>query len=259
MSATQFITRIFKGRQVSILIGHGEFEFMFVVGQIAECAHLSNPSAARSLAMEATGCYGFLQLKDLIDCVVNPQGLGDWGMEPKIDETWMASSAAIYQMLLRTDSSWAPIFRDWVTGYVIPEVREIDPTQMAEELRNTALNDREQMAATIQLLERQLSAATRHIHGLQKSLENTHALLIQATREAVSLRRGVPYAGKEPEPESLLDRMQWELDQQARPWLSAQKRTEQSLIRVDMEERWWRSPSAVKKREELAKALREND
>jgi len=252
----QFITSIFQGRQVSILIGHEEFEFMLVVRQIAECAHLANPSAARTLAMEATHCYGFMQLKELSADAAKPQGLGNWGMELMIGETWMASSAAIYQMLLRIESPLASIFRDWITGAVIPKVREIEPAQMAEELRNTELNDREQMAATIRLLERQLAEARRHADGLEKALKRESDLLIHACRENSSLRRGVPYSERLPAPVSLLEHAQQEFDQQARAWLSHQMRTEQSLIRVDMEDRWWRSPTAQKRREEIAKALK---
>lgn len=50
--------------------------------------------------METTGGDGFLQLNEVLPHAVNPQGVGLWGVEARVEETWLASSAAMYQSSL---------------------------------------------------------------------------------------------------------------------------------------------------------------
>lgn len=253
----QIIKRIFGGRQVAILIGHREFELMFVSSQIAEIAHIANPAAARALTMEATDGYGFLPLGEVLPGIVNPQAIDTWGVAPVVGETWLSSSAATYRMLLRTNSPWAGLFRTWHKDYALPEVREIPPDTWAIEATQTDLSEGEELRATIRLLERQLSSERRRSHDLEETLKETNASLMRALLEAASLRRGVPYASSVAPPTDLLSRAQQEFDRQLPGWKSAWMREEVSILNAESDEQWFRHSRTMmdrEKRAELTKA-----
>jgi len=239
-----------------VLIGHPEFEVLFSVEHIAKLAFIGNPSAIRALGMEETKGYGFMQLSEIIThttgTIICPS-LDAGGQEGNV---WLASAAETYRVLLRADSPAASCFREWVITHVVPDMKGIDSTQNPHDSLDSAPSETTQMKLKIGFLERALEAERRRTEGLRKSLEQNFETLIMSIDETLALRKGIPYLKRPPEREGLLERMQWEQDQQARKWLSAQMQTEMSLNRVDTEEKWWRSRSARERREAFVRILR---
>lgn len=255
MPSMQFITYLFHGECVSVLVGHPEFEVLFTVEHIARLGFVENPSSARALVMEEVEGYGFMQLNEIVapiagSVISDPPKLKGYG------GVWLASAAETYRVLLRAGSPSASFFRNLVTRNIIPDVRDISQTNRSHAVSASVDSERARMEFTIKILERELAAERRHAEQLKKSLRQEHEFLRMAFEEVELLRRGVPYFERRPDPEGPLERMQWEQDQQALPWLRPLMETEVSLCRVDTEEKWWRSPEARERREAFARVLR---
>lgn len=255
MPSMRFITYLFHGEWESVLAGHPEFEVLFAVEHIARLGFVENPSSARALVIEEVEGYGFMQLNDIVapiagSAICDPPKANGYG------GVWLASAAETYRVLLRAGSPSALSFRNLVARNILPDVRGMAQTKDSHAVTTSVGSESARMALTIKILERELAAERRHAEQLKKRLKQEHEFLRMACEEVELLLRGVPYFEKRPDPEGPLERMQWEQDQQALPWLRPFMETEVSLCRVDTEEKWWRSPRARERREAVATILR---
>lgn len=244
-ASLKFITRTFGGKPLTVLTGHEDFDLVFIVNQVAEIGHIASPSAARAMTMEATEGYGFLQLGEVLKLIQNPEQIGPWGLEQAKGDTWLASSAAAYRMLLRLDAPLGEFFKQWLIDCLLPEVRE-----MADAIETTDVYPEEvdQLKAALRLLERRLNASTDRVRRLERMLQTCDRNLVKATMELISLRRGDARAGKPCNaPASFLERVQAEFNELSDRWWRYQRRDETELYRAERDERWYREYFASEK------------
>lgn len=237
----QVILRTYGGKPLVILLGHEDFDLIFVVNQIAEIGHITNPSAATAMTMEVTGGHGFLQLREVLHLIENPEQVGSWGLEHTPGDTWLASSAASYRMLLRLDSPIEEFFQRWLIDTVLPEVHEMMQTGRAVRQTDADLDECEQLRATVRKLERWLSREIAQAQSLERSLQIWDRKLVELAQENSALRKGVPGANHSSNTEdTFLSRVQAEFDDLSLKWRLALKKDEIALGRARIQERWLR-------------------
>ena len=242
----KIITRTFGGKPLTILIGHEDFELIFIVNQVAEVCHIANPSAATAMTMEATGGYGFCQLREVLHSIEHPEQIGSWGLEHTQGDTWLASSAAVYRMLLRFDAPLEQFFYRWLIDDVLREVQEMPETI---EPTDTYPDELAQLKATIRSLERRLNASIARERRLESVAETLDKNLTSTARELLSLRKGFPVIGSPLNtPTPLLDRVQSEFDDLSYAWRRSVLRDAIGIAGAKFDEHLYRSHLAHEKR-----------
>lgn len=228
-----------------VLTGHQDYELIFIVNQVAEALHIATPSAATFVTMELTGGEGFCQLQEVLHLIENQERIGSWGLEQSPGDTWLASSAATYRMLLHYAAPLEDIFHGWLVDDLLPEVQgspaAISPTDAyPDELA--------QLRATIRSLERRLNASTareRRLENLAGALERN---LIHTTRELLSIQRKTQPADHLPSaPLTLLDRVQSEFDDLSYTWRRSVERDAAGMAAARLEDRLYRLRYASEK------------
>lgn len=221
-----------------ILIGHEDFDLVFIVNQVAEVCHIDSPMAAIALTTEATGGFGFFQLREVLHAVENPEQIGSWGIEHIAGDTWLASTGAAYRMLLRYDSPLEDFFKRWLSDDVLQEMQE---TSGFIEPMDTYPDEMTQLRATVRSLERRLTASLTRERRLQSGVEMLDRKLTSTTRELLALRKGFPIiAPPVGIPTSLLDRAQSEFDDLSYAWRRSLRGDVSALIGAKLDERLYR-------------------
>ncbi|OEC42095.1 hypothetical protein A7D27_12410 [Pseudomonas sp. 1D4] len=237
------ITRTFGGKPLAILIGHEDFDLAFIVNQVAEVCHIANPSAATVMTMEATSGVGFLQLREVLHAVENPEQIGSWGLERTTGDTWLASSVATYRMLLRFEAPHAQFFREWLNDEVLQELYD---SPEAVEATDAYPDEISQLRATIRRLERRLNASEARERRLESAANALDKRLISTTRELLALRRGFPGFGAPADTTpSLLERMQAECDALSYGWRRRLHKDAVGMAGAEVEERLFRRYSGI--------------
>ncbi|PKM23596.1 MAG: hypothetical protein CVV09_19705 [Gammaproteobacteria bacterium HGW-Gammaproteobacteria-13] len=232
------ITRTFGGKPLVILTGHEDFDLVFIVNQVAEVCHIDSPMAAIALTTEATGGFGFFQLREVLHAVENPERLGSWGVEHIAGDTWLASTGAAYRMLLRYDSPLEDFFKRWLIDDVLQEIQE---TPEALEPIDTYPDELTQLRATVRSLERRLTASLTRERRLQHGVEMLDRKLTSTTGELLALRKGFPIiATPESSSPSLLDRAQSEFDDLSYAWRRSLRGDVSALVGAQLDERLYR-------------------
>lgn len=121
----KFEKRNFMGIELDVLVGHPEFELLFVATQVARAVGLKAPSVSVAKARERLGIGR--QLHEAADLNVN-QRLVLPSLRAKNGtlrrDAVMLTESECYRMLMRGHAPQSEPFRQWVTEEVLPAIRK---------------------------------------------------------------------------------------------------------------------------------------
>lgn len=159
-----FEKRNFMGIELDVLVGHPEYDLLFVATQVARAAGLSNPSHRAHLQALKVG-HGLAipveYLKEL-ETLKKPKGIQK--------TSWLFTESAVYQMLLRDHAPASEPFRKWVTEEVLPSIRKTGKYNAEESTNPIAQSIMDRLMSlkgiilkqgeTLEALRQELSAKT---------------------------------------------------------------------------------------------------
>lgn len=115
-----FEKRNFMGIELDVLVGHPEYELLFVATQVARAAGLKD--GAKHLARVAAK-MPHLRAGEVLG--VNLTSMRPSGIHaPTWHKMFMFPEGTVYQMLLRGHAPASEPFRKWVTEEVLPSIRK---------------------------------------------------------------------------------------------------------------------------------------
>lgn len=123
------------GIELDVLVGHPEYELLFMATQVARAAGLTYPSqSAKDFTKTRHAAGGFITLGSIQGQIANFTTCPPCdAIGRKLKETaLMFSEAALYKMLLRGHSESTEPFRRWVTEEVLPTIRKTGSYNAAE-------------------------------------------------------------------------------------------------------------------------------
>jgi prophage antirepressor-like protein len=118
------------GIELDVLVGHPEHDLLFVATQVARAAGLKNPSVsvAKHRVVQGPGERS-LQWGDVV--LAYTESVDHKGSIPGIPSSrilqmnsWVATEAWVYSMLLKGHAPQSEPFRRWVTEEVLPTIRK---------------------------------------------------------------------------------------------------------------------------------------
>ena len=115
---------------MDVLIGHPEHDLLFIATQVARVAGLKSPSAAVSQFKSANvGLTGLYQWGGILQVFRKAKGPYEViGHTPPSNllqsNSWVATEAWVYKMLMRGKAPASEPFRKWVTEEVLPSIRK---------------------------------------------------------------------------------------------------------------------------------------
>lgn len=112
----------FCGTKLAVIIGHPDFELLFVASQVAAAAGLEGTAPTNTLkAGNANGC----RIKDLKRLDINlTSSLKDSKGRKLSPLAWLFDEPTVYKMLLRGHAPQSESFRKWVTEEVLTSIRK---------------------------------------------------------------------------------------------------------------------------------------
>jgi len=106
--------------QLDVLIGHPEYDLLFIATQVARLAGLKHPS--QSVAHCRKKYQAGIQLQELQqNCISFDPETVSFGTRKDLV---IFTESQTYQMLLRGHASASEPFRKWATGEVLPSIRK---------------------------------------------------------------------------------------------------------------------------------------
>ncbi|EKT4566431.1 hypothetical protein H8F21_20915 [Pseudomonas sp. P66] len=123
------------GIELDVLVGHPEYELLFMATQVARAAGLTYPSqSAKDFAKSRHAAGGFITLGSIQGQIVNFTTCPPCdSIGRKLKEgALMFSEPTLYKMLLRGHSEATEPFRKWVFEEVLPTIRKTGQYNAAE-------------------------------------------------------------------------------------------------------------------------------
>lgn len=118
------------GIELDVLVGHPEYELLFVATQVARAAGLKNPSSRVTQHRIANSAMpGLIQWRHVEQGyreTIDPKNPieGHPGSYVVQANSWVASESWVYKMLLAGHAPASEPFRRWVTEEVLPTIRK---------------------------------------------------------------------------------------------------------------------------------------
>ena len=121
----KFEKRNFMGIELDVLVGHPEHDLLFLATQVMKAAGLRDPKGVIYVeAKKAEPTGHMVRVGKVATLVVNLATYEFTSRMPRLYDTWLATEANVYKMLLRGHSPQSEPFRKWVTEEVLPTIRK---------------------------------------------------------------------------------------------------------------------------------------
>lgn len=148
----KFEKRNFMGIELDVLVGHPEYDLLFVATQVARAAGLKDPhSASHAVATLGLG--------------IRVESIGNIprdGHRVK-SNSWLFTEGAVYRMLMRGSTDKAKEFQDWIADEVAPSIRKTGSYNAADSQNPIALaimDELKSLRGEIVSLRQELQAKT---------------------------------------------------------------------------------------------------
>ncbi|PPA06062.1 hypothetical protein C4E44_00570 [Pseudomonas sp. MWU12-2312b] len=113
------------GIELDVLVGHPEYDLLFIATQVAKASGLKNPSGSVAYFAATKHCPTTIRIgeiatcNDLVGCI--PPSSNGCAF---VNRTILMDEPSVYQMLLRGHAPKSEPFRKWVTEEVLPTIRK---------------------------------------------------------------------------------------------------------------------------------------
>lgn len=128
------------GIELDVLVGHPEYDLLFVATQVANASGLKDGKNSTRNYIRTSRLNGHevaVQLRDIVDKVEGGSTLTPAEClaalpYPRWRDTWLMGEENVYRMLLKGTAPQSEPFRKWVTEEVLPTIRKTGKYDAAE-------------------------------------------------------------------------------------------------------------------------------
>jgi len=161
----------FAGTELDAIVGHPDYELLFVAQQVNVAAGLAPRVVGLYLSQGRAEGIRFSDLRNKLLCKAD---LRESNGRRLRDSTWLISESEVYRVLLRGHAPQSEPFRKWVTEEVLPSIRKTGQYDISKSTSPEGLQLAEEfgkLRTELQLLTSEVSGLKELIAGLKVSAD----------------------------------------------------------------------------------------